>query len=173
MVIFLVCLFSATPGHSRAEIKVRIKREETAFTSKFIKVSQENLLSEIGKKPELIIEKLIPGKGNILIQSSPEVTVEFLIQQSLCRCTLVHTGTNSTYPDFGHILNFPESIEIEEKRREERFLYEKNGFISAEFRLGEKSKDDKLYKLNVFDCSKHGLCIIIPQEYFDLLPFYI
>jgi hypothetical protein len=154
---------------NRAEIKIRLKGEETEFISKFIKINQEDVLSEIGKMPELIIEKLFPEKGNILIQSSSEVTAEFLIQQSLCRCTLVLMGTSSTYPYFGYILNFPESIEIEEKRREERFYYENTGFISVEFRLGEKSKNDKLYKLNVFDCSKHGLCIIIPQKYFDLL----
>jgi hypothetical protein len=154
---------------NRSEIKIRLKGDKTDFISKFIKINQEDVLSEIGKMPELIIEKLTPERGNILIQLSPEVTAEFLIQQSICRCTLVHTGTSSTYPDFGYILNFPESIEIEEKRREERFLYENTRFISVEFRLGEKSKDDKQYKLNVFDSSKHGLCIIIPQEYFDLL----
>ncbi|MFC1533355.1 hypothetical protein ACFL7M_08340 [Thermodesulfobacteriota bacterium] len=154
---------------NRSEIKIRLKGEETEFTSKFIKINQDDILSEIGKSPELIIEKLIPAKGNTLIQSFPEITAEFLIQKSLCRCTIVHTGTSSTHPYFGHILDFPESIEIEEKRREERFLYENGGFVSVEFRLGEKSKDDKLYELNVFDCSKHGLCIIIPQKYFDLL----
>lgn len=153
---------------NRAEIKIRLKGGETEFTSRFIKINQEDLLSEIGKRPELIIEKLTPEKGNILIQSSPEVTAEFVIQESLCRSTLVYTGTSSTYPHFGHILNFPESIEITENRKEERFPYEKTGFISVEFRLGEKSKDDRLYELNVFDTSKHGLCIIIPPKYSDL-----
>jgi hypothetical protein len=153
---------------NRAEIRIRLKGGETDFISKFIKINQEDVLSVIGKRPELIIEKLTPEKGNILIQSSPEVTAEFLIQESLCRCTLVHIGTSNIYPYFGYILNFPESVEIAEKRKEERFLYENTGFVSVEFRLGKKSKDDKLYQLNVFDCSKHGLSIIIPQKHFDL-----
>ena len=153
----------------RVEIKIRAKGEKTAFTSKFIKISQDNILSEIGKKPELIIESLSPAKGNSLIQSLPEVDVEFLINQSLCRCTLEYIGISSTHPYFGFILSFPEAMEIEEKRREERFVYELSEFISVEFRLGNKSKEGKLYELNVFDCSKYGIGLIIPPKDFALL----
>jgi len=105
---------------NRIEIAIRFKGEDAEFTSKFIEINQEDILSEVGKKPELILEKLIPEKGNILIQSSPEVTAEFSIQQNLCRCNLEYIGTSSTYPHFGYICHFPESIEIAEKRKEKR-----------------------------------------------------
>ncbi|MFC1869368.1 hypothetical protein ACFL0H_14715 [Thermodesulfobacteriota bacterium] len=154
---------------NRVEIVIRFKGEEAEFTSKLININQEEILSEIGKKAELIIKKLIPEKGNILIHSSLEVTVEFSIQQSFCRCNLEYIGTSSTYPHFGYILHFPESIEIAEKRKEKRFVYEKPEFVSVEFRIGEESKEDKLYELNVLDCSKYGLGIIIPPKDFDLL----
>jgi len=157
--------------NNQTEIEIRVKGEKTGFTSKFININQDNILSEseIGKRPELIIEQLIPEKGNNLIQSSPEVTVGFLIQQNICRCTLEYIGTSSTYPYLSYKLNFPESIEIAEKRREERIVYEQPEFISVEFSLGKKSKENKLYKFNVINCSNHGLGIIITPKYFDLL----
>jgi len=154
---------------TQSKIEIRLKGEKADFTSKFIKINQEHFLSEIGKKPELIIEKLIPEKGNILIQSSQEVTVLFLLQQSLWRCNLKYIGTSGTYPHFGHIFHFPESIEIEEKRKEKRIVYEKPKFVSVEFRIKEKSKEDKLYELNVLDSSKYGLGAIISLKDFDLI----
>ena len=68
---------------NQSEISVRINKEETAFISKFIKINQENTSPEIGKKPELIIEKLVPEKGNTLIQSLPQVNIEFFIKENL------------------------------------------------------------------------------------------
>jgi len=155
--------------NNQAEIKIRVKGEKIGFASKFININLDNILSETEKTPELIMEQLTPEKGNSLIQSSPEVTVEFLIQKNLCRCTLEYIGTSSTYPHVTYKLNLPESIEIAEKRVEERIVYERPEFISVEFRLGKRAKEDKLYKLNVLNCSNHGLGIIIPPKYFNLL----
>ncbi len=154
---------------NRVEIQIRLKGENAAFTSKFIKLKQEDTPSKIGKRHVLIIEKLSPEKGNALIQSLPVVDAEFSINRNLCRCALKYIGINSTSPDFGFILGFPESVEIEEKRRVERFAYEAPEFISVEFRLGEKTKNGKLYELNVLDCSKYGLGMVITQKNFDLL----
>lgn len=89
---------------NRVEIEIRAIGEKPAFTSRFIKVNQESVSSEFKKKPELIIEKLSPAKGNSLIQSLPAVGVEFLINQSLCHCTLEYIGVSSTYPYIGFIL---------------------------------------------------------------------
>jgi hypothetical protein len=154
---------------TQSKIEIRFKGEKANFTSRFIKINQEHLLSQIGKKPELIIEKLIPEKGNILIRSSQEVTVFFLLQQSRWRCNLEYNGTSGTYPNFSHMLHFPESIEIEEKRKEKRLVYEKPKFVSVEFRIEKNSKKDKLYELNVFDSSKYGLGAIISPKDFDLI----
>jgi hypothetical protein len=150
------------------EIKIPMKEEKCVFHSKLIKVKQENPLSEQGEEPQLIIEKLSPEKGNILIQSLDQVTVEFFIKDSLCRCNLAYIGI-STHPYIGFIVSFPESIIIEEKRREERFTYDTPELISVEFSLGKKSKKDKQYELNVLDCSEYGLGMIITQRDFDLL----
>jgi len=152
----------------RTEIKIPMKEEKSVFTSKFIKINQENPLSEQRESPQLIIEELSPEKGNILIQSVPDVNVEFFIKENLCRCNLEFIGIR-THPNIGFIVSFPESIKIEEKRREERFTYERPEFVSAEFSLGKKSKKDKPYELNVLDCSEYGLGLLITPKDFELL----
>lgn len=153
----------------RIEIKIRITGEKTLFASKIIKINHGSISSEIERRAELIIEKLFPEKGNSLIRSVPEVAVEFPINENLCRCTVECTGLSSTPPHFGFIMGFPESLEIEEKRREERLTHETPEFFSAELRLGKKSKRDTPYQLNVLNRSKHGLGLIITRKDLDLL----
>jgi hypothetical protein len=145
-----------------------MKEEETVFYSKFIKLNQEDPLSKIKARPQMIIERLFPEKGNALIQSVPHVTVEFVIKRNLCRCSVKYIGI-SAYPYIGFIMSLPDTIYIVEKRSEERSIYETPNFISVEFRLGEKSKSEKQYELNVFDHSKRGLGLLITQQDLDLL----
>ncbi len=153
----------------RIEIRIWVQGEKTLFTSKIIDINHGSISSEIESRPELIIEKLFPEKGNSFIRSLPEVAVEFFINQNLCRCTVECIGLSSTPPHFGFIMSFPESLEIKEKRREERLTYETPKFISAELRVGKKSKRDRLYELNVLNSSKHGLGLIITRKDVDLL----
>jgi hypothetical protein len=153
----------------RIEIEIRFIGVEKEFTSRFIKLQVEDPSSEIGKRLVLIIEKLSPPKGNTHIQSYSEVDLKFFINKKPCRCTLSYIGINNTSPHFGFILSFPESVKIGEKRRGERIPYEISEFITAEFRLGKKTKKDKLYDLNVLNRSRHGLGMIITQKDFDLL----
>jgi len=151
------------------EIKIGLKGEKTIFTSRLMTVYHENISSEIERGPKLIIEKLFPDKGNSLIQLLHEVAVEFPVNQDLCRCTLKYMGISSTPPHFGFIISFPESLEIKERRREERFTYETPEFIRAELRLGKEPSKGKLYELNVLNYSNHGLGLIVTQKDFDLL----
>ena len=153
----------------RIEIRIWVQGEKTLFTSKIIDINHGSISSEIERRPELIIEKLFPEKGNSLIRSLPEVAVEFFINQNLCRCTVECIGPIATPPHFGFIMGFPESLEIEEKRREDRFTFDTPEFFSAEFRLAKNSKRDRLYQLNVLNSSKHGLGLIITRKDVDLL----
>jgi len=153
----------------RIEIRIWVQGEKTLFTSKIIKTNHGSISSEIQRRPELIIEKLFPEKGNSFIRSLPEVAVEFFINQNLCRCSVECIGLSNTPPHLGFIMSFPESLEIEEKRREERLTHETPEFISAELRVGKKSKRDKLYELNVLNSSRHGFGLIITRKDVDLL----
>jgi hypothetical protein len=116
----------------------------------------------------MIIDKLIPEKGNALIQTVLHVTVRFIIKGNTCQCNLKYIGI-SGFPNIGFIVSFPEKIQIAEKREEERFTYATPEFVSVEFKLGNDGNKEKLYELNVFDYSKHGLGLLITQKNFDLL----
>lgn len=157
---------------NKTEIKVRINGEKSPFISKLLKIDEADVLLEnleIGKEPQLIIEKLNPAKGNDLIQSFPDVTMEFSVNENLCRCSVQNTGVNNIAPHFGFIMSYPEALEIEEKREEERTVYERPEFVSVEFRLKKGGKRDKIYSLNVIDRSGHGFGLLITQKDFDLL----
>jgi hypothetical protein len=82
----------------RIEIKVQLKGEETAFTSKIIEINHGSISSEIEPRPELIIEELFPEQGNSHMQSLPEVAVEFSINHTLCRCTVECIGPGALLP---------------------------------------------------------------------------
>ena len=153
----------------RIEIRIWVQGEKTLFTSKIIDINHGSISSEIERRPELIIERLFPEKGNSLIRSLPEVAVEFFINQNLCRCTVECIGPITTPPHLGFIMSFPESLEIEEKRRKERFTYDTPEVFSAEFRAGKKSKRDKLYQLHVLNCSKYGLGLLVTRKDLDLI----
>jgi hypothetical protein len=66
-------------------------------------------------------------------------------------------------------MNIPEDIEIKEKRREERLVYQIPEVVSAEVRLGNGTKDGKVYNLNVSDCSRYGLGLLIAEKDTELL----
>ena len=152
----------------RTEIKISIKEEKSLFSSRFIRLNQEDPLSKKEETPQVIIEKLSPEKGNALIQTVTHVTVGFIIKGNICRCSLKYIGI-SGFPNIGFIVSFPESIQIAEKRKEERLAYETPEFVSVEFRLGKDEKKNRLYELNVFDYSKNGIGLLVTQKDFDLL----
>ena len=78
-------------------------------------------------------------------------------------------GLCSVPPYLGLAMGFPESLEIERKRRKGRITYEMPECFSAEFRLGTNSKEDRLYQLNVLNRSDHGLGLIVPEMDLELL----
>jgi hypothetical protein len=154
---------------ARTELKVRIKGRETVFTSRFIKIDPGDNSPGIDGRPEPIIEKVVPDEGNALIQSVREVDIEFSIKKNSFRCPLRYIGISTTQPYFGFIVGLPESIEIEEKRKEERIICERPGLLSVRFKLGEGDKKGKVYDLNVRDRSRHGLGLLVTEKDFDLL----
>ena len=59
--------------------------------------------------------------------------------------------------------------EFKEKRKEERFTYDSPEFFSVEFNLGKGSENEQAWDLNVLDCSKHGLRLLVTDVDYDLL----
>ena len=155
--------------HERKEVNLRIQGEKTGFTSKILKINQDDLSSSISKRSSLIIEKLKPEKGNNLIQSTSEVSLEFAIDDKSCRCLMDYIGISSTPPNFGFIVSIPDNVEIEERRQEERVTFEVPDFVSAEFKLGKGGKEEEKYEMDVMNCSSRGLGLLITKENFGLL----
>jgi hypothetical protein len=164
----IMTIFNSLVSNGGA-IEVRMEAETSIFTSRLIGIRYEQISSEVGEKPRLIIEKLTPDEGNVLIQSVSRIFLGFLLRENPCCCAVEYVGISNVYPNFGLILNFPESIEIQERRREERFAVEKPELVSAEVRLGNGTKGDKVYDLNVINYSRHGLGLLVTRKDFDLL----
>ena len=59
--------------------------------------------------------------------------------------------------------------ESEEMRKDERFTCEPIEFFSVEFKLGKGSENEQAWDLNVLDCSKHGLRLLVTDIDADLL----
>ena len=159
---------------NRTEMKVRIRGAKNPFMSKLLMIVEAGTLLElenleIDTETQLIIEKLNPAKGDALIQSFPDVVMEFLVKENLCQCSSRNTGVSNIPPHFGFIMSFPEKLEIQEKRREKRTRYEEPKMVSVEFRLPTGRGKGRKYTLNVFDRSKRGFGLLVRKEDFALL----
>lgn len=150
-------------------INLRIKGNDTVFTSRFLKIDDnEALFSTLRWKPNLIIEKLVPEKGNRLIQSVSEVDVEFPFKGHTWQCRLKYHGISVLDSHIGFIVRLPEYIEIKENRSELRSIYEIMGFVAAKFSLKKSPKKDKIYNLGIYNYSRNGLGLLITEEDIEL-----
>jgi hypothetical protein len=150
------------------EIKVLLPGDQESFTSSVLTFGREKALSRSRRGADLIIEKVSPDRGNALIQASRELVLEFPARGNLCRCSVQYLGISSEYPYFGYMLSVPDIIEIKEKRREERFTYETPDFVTVEFTVRGSRGREKVYELNVLNCSLHGLGVLITKKDYDL-----
>jgi len=142
----------------KVEIIVDIKGSDKQFATKLAKVNKAN--------GYLIIEKLYPEVGNSLIQSFPDVVFSFTLSGSRGTFHAKYRSINTQYPEFGLIIDFPATIQIEDKRREQRIENDLTRFLSAEFTL---EGDNKVYQLKAINLSAHGIGLVVDKKYFDLL----
>jgi hypothetical protein len=154
---------------TKYEIKVLVKGDGNLFNSRIIKLEQNRTSLAKGAKSIIIIEKLQPDKGNNLIQASDKVILKFSLSEQHCSCAVNYVGISSMPPFFGYILSSPEIIEIEEKRREKRVVFEPLDFQLAEIYFRKGTKEERRYELRVIDCASHGLGILVPQKHLDLI----
>jgi len=154
---------------TKYDIKVIIKGESSPFTSKIINADQNYPSLAQGTKPIIIIDRLLPEKGNNLIQSSETVVLKFVISDQQCICSAKYIGISSMPPFFGFILSMPEMIDVEDRRIEKRVVYDIPDFLLAEITLEKGTKEEKGFELDVIDCAAHGLGMIITEKDLDLL----
>ena len=60
-------------------------------------------------------------------------------------------------------------MQTAEKRNEDRVFYDAEDFVYVEFKSKKVPNKDKVYDLNVRDCSRYGLGMVITQKDFELL----
>jgi len=77
-----------------------------------------------------------------------------------------YRSINTQYPEFGLIIDLPATIQIEDKRREQRIENNLTKFLSAEFTL---EGDNTVYQLKAINLSAHGIGLVVDKKYFDLL----
>jgi hypothetical protein len=141
----------------KIEIVVDIKESDKQFTTKLVKVN---------KNGYLIVEKLYPEVGNSLIQSFPNVVFSFALSGGKGVFHTKYRSINTQYPEFGLIIDFPATIQIEDKRREQRIENNLTKFLSAEFTL---EGDNTVYQLKAINLSAHGIGLVVDKKYFGLL----
>ena len=144
----------------KVEIVVDMKGSDTQFTTKLVKVQKSN------GHGYLIIEKLYPEVGNSLIQSFPDVEFSFTLSGSRGVFRTKYRSINTQYPEFGLITDIPATIQIEDKRGEERIEDDLTKFLSAEFTL---EGDSTVYQLKAINLSSHGIGLVVDKKYFELL----
>jgi len=154
---------------TRCAVSVTVRSAAAAFTSMVINADQNHPSLAKGTRAVIIIDKLAPERGNSLIQSSPKVTLKFVVTDQPCSCTVNYIGISSMPPHLGFMLTMPEVIELGEKRVESRMVFDPPDFLLAEICIGKGTKDEKHYELSVVDCAAHGLGMLIPVKHLDLL----
>lgn len=150
-------------------IRVKIGGEKETYSSKILQVSPPYQNGDSRAGSRLILEKLSPEEGNYLIQSNPEIRLEFAINDGLYRCSSRFLGTSSEYPLVGLIVSFPKYLEVNEKRRDERYVYDVPEMVSVEIPLKDEMDRLMLYELNVCDCSRYGLGLLVRKKDFGML----
>jgi len=152
-------------------IRVKIGGEKGAYSSKVLQVSPLYQDGDSRAESRLLLEKLSPEEGNYLIQSNPEIRLEFAIDKSLYRCSSRFLGTSSEYPLAGLVVSFPKYIEVNEKRRDERYVYDVPEMVSVEIPSRDEKDSPRLYELNVCDCSRYGLGLLVRKKDFGVLKY--
>ena len=119
----------------------RIEGEETKYPSRFIEIVPDSNRGDASVSSdeilELVMDKLVPERGNSLIQQFSEVGVEVLTNKYLSRCYTKYICASGAYPYYGLIMSFPEFLELKEEGREERTTLESPEVISAVFNLAK------------------------------------
>lgn len=146
------------------KITAQIQGQVTSYASKIIKANYGGVHSRYGNGPHLVIERLTPEDGNTSIKPGTHLLFKFLLTNSFCSFRIQYLGPRSDDPDSELVVNFPESIELPERRRRNRNSDEIPEFISVVLKSRKGSKKEKKYELAVLDYSTQGVGILVSEK---------
>jgi len=157
---------------NRRPITVKLEGEQTLFDSMIVKADHGDPVSKAGTPGRLFIQWLSPPKGNNLIQSARTVQVRFSIGKYNLAFTSYYVTKSLESPYLGHIITYPESLVIADRRRHDRHEVESKTaplFTKAKIRMREGLSQEDVYDLWVLDVSENGVGILVGKELFNWL----
>jgi hypothetical protein len=157
---------------NRRPISLQTEGEQALFGSMIVKVEHGDPLSKPGAPGRLIIDWLSPAKGNHLIQSANPIQVKFLVGMSQCEFTSYYLRRSVDSPYFGHVISYPRSLAIADRRRQDRRERDSDSaplFVSARVRTRSSRVQEKTYDLDIFDVCERGVGMLIRKDLFDFV----
>jgi hypothetical protein len=156
----------------RRPITLKTQGDQTLFDSVIVKAEHGDSFSNLGLAGRLIVHWLSPAKGNDLIQSSDPIEVKFSLATSQCEFTSFYITRSVESPYFGHIISYPESLAIGDRRRHDRYETDSEStplFVNARLRTKETRSRKKSYDLDIFDVCEKGVGILVGKDLYDFL----
>jgi c-di-GMP-binding flagellar brake protein YcgR len=157
---------------NRKPISLQAQGEQTLFGSMIVKAEHAGPVSKPGLSGRLIIDWLSPANGNQLIQSANPIQVRFSVGMSQCEFTSYYLRRSVESPYFGHIISYPQSMAVADRRRQVR--HERDGdsaplFVSARLKTKASRMRPKSYDLDIFDVCERGIGMLVGKNLHDFL----
>jgi c-di-GMP-binding flagellar brake protein YcgR len=157
---------------NRRPIEVVIHGETTRFSSKILKTNHGDPASGSERVRNLVIDFLFPATGNNLIQSASPIYVKFSLGKHECEFTSYYITRSMKLGYLGHIITYPESLVIADRRRHERYEIGTEAvpfFVKAKLTMRVRERQRESYDLKIFDVSENGVGILVDRELHGLL----
>jgi hypothetical protein len=148
-----------------SDVEVCVRGNDEKYLSRLLAVGPPDEAD--GKA--LLIEKLVPETGDGVIQKSREVEVAFWMDRYLCTFHSAYMRLCKDSVPHGHIIDFPLSVELEERRTEDRVTLPSSTFHKAVFTLPQDSRKRTKLQLSVLNYSNHGLGLLVRKRDFPSL----
>jgi hypothetical protein len=154
-----------------ASIEVHFPGDEEVFFTRALGVSSLEKGPPKGslRAEAILLRDLSPRRGNDRIRNSDECEILFSFRSFLCRFRSTVLSEPEDPPHPGHLIEYPAVMDVEEKRREERFFPGSPGFYCAAFSYTDRNRETRNYELRILNFSRHGLGLLISERDFPLL----
>jgi hypothetical protein len=157
---------------NRLPITVKIEGERIFFNSMIVKVDHCHPDLKAGVTGRVFIQWLSPTEGNDLIQSENPVQVRFSFGKHKFGFRSYYITRSLEYPYLGHIITYPESLTIADRRKHDRHEVESEPaplFARARISMRVGRTQERDYDFRVFDVSENGVGIVVGNELFNWL----
>jgi hypothetical protein len=161
-------------NRNRRPVTITLDGDEKPFTSKIIKAEHggETFPRPEGLERYILVEMLSPEKGNELIRASKLIRVGFSLGKSDCEFSSRYIRKSVASPYYGHIVSYPECINIMDRRRHNRYEIESSKaplFVNARLTVRTGQLHNASYDLKVFDISENGVGVLLGEDMQRLL----